>query len=46
MRAMPFQIQLGIPNRETIAAMLEAEQIVKDPRVPGEAFAAALSEED
>lgn len=50
-RAIPFQIQLGNPNRETIAAMLEAEQIAKDPRVPGyasarEAFAAALSEDD
>ena len=51
MRAMPFQIQLGIPNRETIAAMLESERITKDPRVLSyasarEAFAAALSEED
>lgn len=50
-RAIPFQIQLGNPNRETITAMLEAEQIAKDPRVPGyasnrEAFAAALSEDD
>ncbi|KXB80215.1 addiction module antitoxin, RelB/DinJ family [Varibaculum cambriense] len=50
-RAIPFQIQLGNPNRETIAAMLEAEQIAKDPCVPGyasarEAFAAALSEDE
>lgn len=50
-RAIPFQIQLGNPNRETIAAMLEAEQIAKDSRVPDyararEAFAAALSEDD
>lgn len=51
MCAIPFQIQLGIPNRQTIAAILEAEQIAKDPRVPTyasarEAFAAALSEDD
>ncbi|MDO5732567.1 MAG: type II toxin-antitoxin system RelB/DinJ family antitoxin [Eubacteriales bacterium] len=50
-RAIPFQIHLDQPNRETIAAMLEAEQIAKDPSVHGyatarEAFAAALSEDD
>ncbi|MDO5733506.1 MAG: type II toxin-antitoxin system RelB/DinJ family antitoxin [Eubacteriales bacterium] len=50
-RAIPFQIHLGQPNLETIAAMLEAEKIAKDPNVPSyatarEAFAAALSEED
>ena len=49
--AIPFQIQLGNPNRETVAAMLEAEQVAKDPRVPGyararEVFAATLSEDD
>lgn len=51
MRAIPFQIQLGIPNRQTIAAMLEAERIAKDPRVlsyasASETLAAALSEDD
>lgn len=50
-RAIPFQIHLGNPKHETIAAMLEAVRIAKDPSVPSyktahEAFAAALSEED
>lgn len=49
-RAIPFQIHLDQPNRETIAAMLEAERIANNPNIPGyttarEAFAAALSEE-
>lgn len=29
--AIPFDISLEKPNRETIAAMLEAERIVRDP---------------
>ena len=50
-RAIPFQIHVDKPNRETIAAMLEAERIAKDPAIPGyatahEAIGAALSEED
>lgn len=29
----PFEIRLDQPNKETIAAMLEAEQIAHDPEV-------------
>lgn len=29
----PFDISLNQPNKETIAAMLEAERIAKDPSV-------------
>ena len=29
----PFEVRLGHPNRETIAAMHEAEQIIHDPSV-------------
>ncbi len=32
---IPFEISLNQPNRETIAAMLEAERITKDPSVKG-----------
>lgn len=32
---IPFEISLNQPNRETIAAMLEAERIAKDPSVKG-----------
>ena len=32
---IPFDITLNQPNRETIAAMLEAERIAKDPSVKG-----------
>ncbi|MFA7078620.1 MAG: type II toxin-antitoxin system RelB/DinJ family antitoxin [Syntrophomonas sp.] len=32
---IPFDITLNQPNQETIAAMLEAERIVKDPSVKG-----------
>ena len=28
---IPFEISLNQPNRETIAAMLEAERVAKDP---------------
>ena len=31
----PFVITLNKPNRETIAALLEAERIAKDPAVKG-----------
>ncbi|MCM1123480.1 MAG: type II toxin-antitoxin system RelB/DinJ family antitoxin, partial [Eubacterium sp.] len=30
---IPFEITLHQPNKETIAAMLEAERIVHDPNV-------------
>ena len=32
---IPFEISLNTPNKETIAAMLEAERIAKDPAVRG-----------
>lgn len=31
----PFEVSLNKPNKETIAAMLEAERIAKDPSVKG-----------
>ena len=30
---IPFEIKMEQPNKETIAAMLEAERIAKDPNV-------------
>ncbi|MCD8074702.1 MAG: type II toxin-antitoxin system RelB/DinJ family antitoxin [Lachnospiraceae bacterium] len=32
---IPFKISLNQPNQETIAAMLEAERISRDPSVKG-----------
>ncbi len=32
---IPFEIGFNHPNKETIAAMLEAERIAKDPNVKG-----------
>lgn len=32
---IPFEIKLNQPNEETIAAMLEAKKIAKDPSVKG-----------
>ena len=32
---IPFEIKLERPNRETMAALLEAERIEKDPSVKG-----------
>lgn len=32
---IPFEISLDKPNRETVAAMMEAERIAKDPFVKG-----------
>lgn len=32
---IPFEISLNRPNRETVAAMLEAERIAKDSSVKG-----------
>jgi DNA-damage-inducible protein J len=31
----PFDVRLEQPNKETVAAMLEAERIAKDPSVKG-----------
>ena len=30
---LPFEVKMPKPNKETIAAMLEAERIAKDPNV-------------
>lgn len=32
---IPFEIRTDRPNKETLAAMLEAENIAKDPNVKG-----------
>lgn len=32
---IPFKITEGKPNQETVAAMLEAERIARDPSVKG-----------
>ncbi len=32
---IPFAVKLEPPNKETLAAMLEAEKIAKDPSVKG-----------
>ena len=32
---IPFEIHTDRPNKETVAAMLEAERIAKDPNVKG-----------
>ena len=32
---LPFEVSLNKPNKDTIAAMLEAERIAKDPSVKG-----------
>jgi len=32
---IPFEISLNQPNRDTVAAMLEAKRIAKDPSVKG-----------
>ena len=32
---IPFEISINQPNKETIAAMLEAERIAKDPSMKG-----------
>ena len=34
MQAIPFAISRGITNRDTLAAMREAERIADDPSVP------------
>lgn len=50
-RAIPFKISLGQPNLQTVAAMLEAERIAKDPHATSyasakELFAALDRDED
>ncbi len=30
---LPFDVRVDLPNKETIAAMLEAERLAKDPTV-------------
>ncbi len=42
---IPFEITINQPNRDTLAAMLEAERIAKDPSVKGYADMNALFEE-
>lgn len=32
---IPFEVKVEKPNKETVAAMLEAERIAKDPSVKG-----------
>lgn len=32
---LPFEVRIERPNKETMAAMLEAERIAKDPSVKG-----------
>jgi len=32
---IPFEVKVEQPNKETIAAMLEAERIAKDPSING-----------
>ena len=32
---IPFEVKLDRPNKETVAAMLEAERIARDPGVKG-----------
>ena len=32
---IPFEVSLNTPNKETVAAMREAERIAKDPSVKG-----------
>ena len=34
-RGIPFMISEGVPNKETVSAMLEAERIAKDSSVKG-----------
>lgn len=42
---IPFEITINQPNRDTLAAMLEAERIAKDPSVKGYTDMDALFEE-
>lgn len=34
-RGIPFKITEGMPNKETVSAMLEAERIAKDSSIKG-----------
>lgn len=40
----PFDVNLDIPNRDTIEAMLEAERIAKDPNLKSYTVDEALAE--
>lgn len=42
---IPFDITVNTPSKETVAAMLEAEKIAKDPSVKGYADMDALFED-
>ena len=42
---IPFEITINQPNRDTLAAMLEAERIAKDPSIKGYTDMDALFEE-
>ncbi len=42
---IPFEISINQPNRDTLAAMLEAERIARDPSVKGYTDMNALFEE-
>ena len=42
---IPFEITINQPNRDTLAAMLEAERIARDPSVKGYTDMDALFEE-
>ena len=42
---IPFEITINQPNRDTLAAMLEAERIAKDPSAKGYTDMDALFEE-
>ena len=42
---IPFEISINQPNRDTLAAMLEAERIARDPSVKGYTDMDALFEE-
>lgn len=43
-RRLPFQPSLGSPNRETVAAMMEAERLAEDPTVKRYSLSDALAE--
>ena len=43
-RRLPFQPSLVSPNRETVAAMMEAERLAEDPTVKRYSLSDALAE--
>ena len=40
----PFDVNLDVPNKETMEAMLEAERIAKDPAIKAYSVEDALEE--